>query len=222
MTFHCWLQEDTDSVHDDKERKLEELNRPTTSKETFRTPNGESRPKRKQVVSDNTGFKTVEQCMNETHNYLKTIAEKPRPDQSSLYADLLATKLRALDDTTRQYAMLYIDNFLFTLSTQNITTRPSLQLDVSNHSGIPPLPRPFPTISNFQSNTTDNLFHPNHSPSRFPSGSASYNSSNTHTPIFSPYLHDASNASLVSKCESDRSEFPTQIQQNTNSNVLSN
>jgi hypothetical protein len=76
-------------------------------------------------------FKTVEQCMNEAHNYLKTIAQKPRPDQSSLYANLLATKLRTLDDTTRQYAMLYIDNFLFTLSTQNITTHPPLQLNVS-------------------------------------------------------------------------------------------
>lgn len=218
------MKEDTDSVHDDEERRLEELNRPTTSKETFRTPNGESRPKRKHMASDNTGFKTVEQCMNEAHNYLKIIAEKPRPDRSSLYADLLATKLRTLDDTTRQYAMLYIDNFLFTLSTQNITTHLPLQLDVSNHSGtcIPPFPRPFPTISNFQRNTTENLFHPKHSPSPSPSGSASYNSSNTHSPVCSPYLHDASNASLVSNCESDQSEFPTQIQQNTNSNVLSN
>jgi hypothetical protein len=159
--------------------------------------------------------------MNEAHNYLKTLAEKPKPDQSSLYADLLATKLRTLDDTTRQYAMLYIDNFLYTLSTQNITKHPPLQLNVSNHSGIPPLPCPFPTISNFQRNTTENLFHPNHSPSPSPSGSASYNSSNTQSPVFSPYLHDASNASLISNCESDRSEFPTQIQQNTNSNVLS-
>jgi hypothetical protein len=45
----------------------------------------------KKLATDNTDFKTVEKCMNKALNYLKTIAEKPRPDQSSLYADLLAT-----------------------------------------------------------------------------------------------------------------------------------
>lgn len=53
--------------------------------------------------------------MDEAYNILKKASEEQSPDISSLYAELLAKKLRDFDDNTREIAMHDIDNYLFNL-----------------------------------------------------------------------------------------------------------
>lgn len=53
--------------------------------------------------------------MDEAYNILKKASVEQSPDISSLYAELLAKKLRDFDDNTREIAMHDIDNYLFNL-----------------------------------------------------------------------------------------------------------
>lgn len=68
---------------------------------------------------------TTESRMEEAYQILKKVAkpsESTTPDECSLYGELLATKLRSLDATSRGLAMLEIDRLLFRLrQQQNIT-----------------------------------------------------------------------------------------------------
>lgn len=66
---------------------------------------------------------SVEKRMDEAYNFLKQVATKPK-DESSLFCELLCSKLRALDNETREIAMHEINNLMFNLkrSRKNRTT----------------------------------------------------------------------------------------------------
>lgn len=64
---------------------------------------------------------TTETRMEEAYQILKKVAmpsESTTPDECSLYGELLATKLRSLDATTRELAMLEIDQLMFRIRQQ--------------------------------------------------------------------------------------------------------
>lgn len=64
---------------------------------------------------------TTDTRMEEAYQILKKVAvssESTTPDECSLYGELLATKLRSLDATNRELAMLEIDQLMFRLRHQ--------------------------------------------------------------------------------------------------------
>jgi len=81
----------------------------TTTEEHFKSP----AIRKKQKATDNTI--EIESRMDEAYNILKKASVERSPDICSLYAELLAKKLRDFDDNTREIAMHEIDNYLFNL-----------------------------------------------------------------------------------------------------------
>ena len=57
----------------------------------------------------------LEQRMDDAYNFLKNVAnaEKSKPNQCSLYGQLVAEKLKGFDEFTRVTIMHDIDNILF-------------------------------------------------------------------------------------------------------------
>lgn len=53
--------------------------------------------------------------MEDAFNILKKVSAEPSRDECSLYAELLAKKLRDFDENTRELVMLEIDNYLYRL-----------------------------------------------------------------------------------------------------------
>lgn len=60
----------------------------------------------------------IKQCQDEAYSHLKKATEIPDKDECSLYAELLASKLRTLDENIRGYAMLKIDKLIYGLKQQ--------------------------------------------------------------------------------------------------------
>lgn len=58
-------------------------------------------------------IETIHNRMEEAYRILKNVSEKPDKDECSLYAELLAKKLRALDENTREIVMHEISNLMF-------------------------------------------------------------------------------------------------------------
>lgn len=72
----------------------------------------------------------IENRMVEAYKVLKTFSktETTVPDECSLYAELLAKKLRALDENTREIAMLQIDHLIYRLKqTKDLQVPPFTQ-----------------------------------------------------------------------------------------------
>lgn len=69
--------------------------------------------KKKRKANDH--FIEIESRMDEAYNILKKASVEQSPDVCSLYAELLAKKLRNFNDKTCEIAMHEIDNYLFNL-----------------------------------------------------------------------------------------------------------
>jgi hypothetical protein len=78
-------------------------------------------------------IETVEARVEEAYQILRKMCERPAKDECSLYAELLAKKLRALDDNKREIVMHEISDLLFHAKMQNQNYR-SL---ASPHSNAP-------------------------------------------------------------------------------------
>ena len=72
--------------------------------------------------------------MEEAYRILRKMCERPAKDECSLYAELLAKKLRALDDNKREIVMHEISDLLFRAKMQNQNIR-SLALPYSSAPG---------------------------------------------------------------------------------------
>ena len=66
--------------------------------------------------------------MEEAYQILRKMCERPAKDEYSLYAELLAKKLRALDDSKREVVMHEISDLMFRakMQNQNFRSLPSL------------------------------------------------------------------------------------------------
>jgi hypothetical protein len=78
-------------------------------------------------------IETVEDRVEEAYRILRKMCESPAKDECSLYAELLAKKLRALDDNKREIVMHEISDLMFRAKMQNQNIR-SL---ASPHSSAP-------------------------------------------------------------------------------------
>jgi len=78
---------------------------------------------------------TVEDRMEETYRILRKMCERPAKDEYSLYAELLAKKLRALDDNKREVVMHEISDLMFRAKMQNQNFR-SLPSPYSSAPGV--------------------------------------------------------------------------------------
>jgi len=79
-------------------------------------------------------IETVEDRVEEAYRILRKMCERPAKDECSLYAELLAKKLRALDDNKREIVMHEISDLLFRAKMQNQNIR-SLALPYSSAPG---------------------------------------------------------------------------------------
>ena len=77
---------------------------------------------------------TVEDRVEEAYQILRKMCERPAKDEYSLYAELLAKKLRALDDNKREIVMHEISDLMFRTKMQNQNFR-SLPSPYSSASG---------------------------------------------------------------------------------------
>jgi len=77
---------------------------------------------------------TVEDRVEEAYQILRKMCERPAKDEYSLYAELLAKKLRALDDNKREIVMHEISDLMFRAKMQNQNFR-SLPSPYSSASG---------------------------------------------------------------------------------------
>lgn len=76
----------------------------------------------------------IEDCMMDAYKIIKNFVEKPQKNDCSLYAELLARKLRTFDESTREILKHEIDELIFRTKceTQNRTVQshlPPMQLE---------------------------------------------------------------------------------------------
>jgi len=64
-------------------------------------------------------IETVEDRVEEAYQILRKMCEKPAKDECSLYAELLAQKLRALDENRREIVMHEISDLMFRATMKN-------------------------------------------------------------------------------------------------------
>jgi hypothetical protein len=64
-------------------------------------------------------IETVEDRVEEAYQILRKMCERPAKDECSLYAELLAKKLRALEDNKREIVMHEISDLMFRTKMQN-------------------------------------------------------------------------------------------------------
>jgi hypothetical protein len=64
-------------------------------------------------------METVEDRVEEAYQILRKMCERPAKDECSLYAELLAKKLRALDGNKREIVMHEISDLMFRAKMQN-------------------------------------------------------------------------------------------------------
>ncbi|CAK1604229.1 unnamed protein product [Parnassius mnemosyne] len=104
----------SDESEDDSKDECNESNQNLESSEeqdiAFKTP--KIIPKKKCKLNE------TQNRMDEAYNYFKQLSQIPRKDVFSLYCDLLAEKLRGLQEHTRELAMLEIDKMEFNLKRQ--------------------------------------------------------------------------------------------------------
>jgi hypothetical protein len=64
-------------------------------------------------------IETVEDRVEKAYQILRKMCERPDKDECSLYAELLAKKLRALDENKREIVMHEISDLMFRAKMQN-------------------------------------------------------------------------------------------------------
>jgi len=90
----------------------------------------------------------IENRMEDAYNILKKVSAEPSRDECSLYAELLANKLRALDENTRETAMHEIDNYLYGLKrNQNQLRHQNNPIPINSTQTHSPYPHTFQTYS---------------------------------------------------------------------------
>lgn len=110
--------------------------------------------KKKRKATDNN-FKQIESRMDEAYNILKKASIEEAPDKCSLYAALLAKKLRDFDENTCELAMHEIDNYLFHLKFKNTQPNFTQPSPTSSSNSLLPeysIPLPFSETSSSNSN----------------------------------------------------------------------
>ncbi|XP_061717034.1 uncharacterized protein LOC133524892 [Cydia pomonella] len=163
--------ESEDDSKDERDESIQNLESSEEQDIAFKTPKIIPKKKRKLDETQNR--------MDEAYTYLKQLGQTSRKDVSSLYCDLLAEKLRGLQDDTREVAMLEIDNLVFNLKRREKEQQFHQPSYYSGATAIIPL-RPL---------------SPYHSPQDSPS-SSSYSpayQSNPHTPSQAPYIQTIPN-----------------------------
>lgn len=106
-------EDDDENKSDDTETTCNVNSTASTSTDTFKIPKNIFSKKRKAEQ-----MQVMESRLNEAYEHLKKAEETPKKDDCSLYGDLLARKLRSLDENTREYAMLEIDKMIYELKQQ--------------------------------------------------------------------------------------------------------
>ncbi|KAJ8931017.1 hypothetical protein NQ314_016122 [Rhamnusium bicolor] len=88
-------------------------------------------PKRRRIPQKGVSSPELEiaKCMKQASDVFKTITQQPpqqqQPDECSLYSQLLAAKLRAMDKKTRTILTNEIDNLVFNVEMNSIVSQPS-------------------------------------------------------------------------------------------------
>lgn len=101
------ISEETDDLSTEESNEAKGRSNNTADKQCM-APTNNKTPKRKAVD-------VVQKRVDEAYKILKTVAnsEKPKTSQCSLYGQLVAQKLEALDELERVVVMNDIDNLLF-------------------------------------------------------------------------------------------------------------
>lgn len=79
-------------------------------------------------------METAEDRVEKAYQILRNTCERPSKDECSLYAELLARKLRALDENTREIVMHEISDLMFRAKMRN-QNFPSLSSPYSSAPG---------------------------------------------------------------------------------------
>lgn len=89
------------------------------------------RLKKQKTLSDEIG--TLEKKIDEVYNILNASTQREgninAKDECAIYGELTASKLRKLDETTRDYVMNQIDNFLFKAKTLRTAQQHNLHFE---------------------------------------------------------------------------------------------
>jgi hypothetical protein len=80
-------------------------------------------------------METAEDLEEEAFHILRKMCERPAKDECSLYAELLAKRLRAIDDNKREIVMHEISDLMFRAKMQNQNFR-SLASPYSSILGV--------------------------------------------------------------------------------------
>lgn len=135
-------------------------------------------------------METIHSRMEEAYRILKNVSEKPDKDECSLYAELLAKKLRALDENTREIVMHEINNLMFHAKMRKRNPQ-SLQAPFSGHPGG--LYSATPAVDTYNNHSfsfpqhNSHISVPNHSSQPSPGNSA-------YSPYSQPYSGNSSPA----------------------------
>lgn len=135
-------------------------------------------------------METIHSRMEEAYRILKNVSEKPDKDECSLYAELLAKKLRALDENTREIVMHEINNLMFHAKMRKRNPQ-SLQAPFSGHPGG--LCSTTPAVETYNNHPfsfpqhNSHISVPNHSSQSSPGNSA-------YSPYSQPYSGNSSPA----------------------------
>jgi hypothetical protein len=82
---------------------------PPNPNNTFKTPAERGATRKRKGMK----MEIIQNQMEKAYRMLKNVSEKPDKDECSLYAELIAKKLRALDENTREIVMHEINNLMF-------------------------------------------------------------------------------------------------------------
>lgn len=114
------IENENDSVHETNADNIDEgekLN--STSTTCFKRPAETTKWAKKRKDND---IKTITNRMDDAYLLMKKVCEQPNipeKDERSLYAELLAIKLRSFDSNTRGILMYEIDRLIFAAKYQN-------------------------------------------------------------------------------------------------------
>jgi len=109
-------------------------------------------------------IETVENRVEETYQILRKMCEKPAKDVCSLYADLLAKKLRALDENRREIVMHEISGLMFRAKMQNQNFRSLASPYSSAPGGLHSTAPTYRPLSFRQGHSSISVFGPSSEP----------------------------------------------------------
>jgi hypothetical protein len=82
---------------------------PPNPNNTFKAPVDRGTTRKRKGMK----LEMIQNQMEKAYKMFKNVSEKPDDDECSLYAELIAKKLRALDENTREIVMHEINNLMF-------------------------------------------------------------------------------------------------------------